>query len=227
MKLVRIAVIIILIAIVGVFIGLQVAPSLVSSSLSKKMGVDVSIGSIGASSDEVKVQYVSIANPAGSKLPKAFSVDKIAVDSPLTNYVKDPIIIDEITLDNVYLSIEAASPTGGLSGNWGKIIDNLNKSSPPAAKSDKKGTQVTIKKLILTNINVDLVTLLQAGSVQRLPTIPRLEFTNISSDSGMPIEPIISAILAAVLKNNGIESILENVIKGPKGLFDTLITPFK
>ncbi len=228
MKLVRIAIILVIVAAVGLFVVWKTAPDLIASTLSKKMQVAVKIGDIGVSTNEVKVEKLEIANPAGSTLPKAFSVETIKVSAPLTNYVKDAIVIDEITLDNVYLSLELASKNG-ISGNWGKIMDNIKKSSPPEKKEEptKKGSSVLIKKLVLTNLNVDLVSLLTGGAVKKLDPIARLEFDNISSDSGVPLVQVIELILGTVLKQQNMGGILKQAIMTPKSVLDTLTTPFK
>jgi len=228
MKFMRVCLYIIVVAVLAAIIGWNVAPSVIGSTLSKKMGVDVKIGDFDLTTKQMRVDFVQIGNPKGSTLPKALSVDEIRVNAPLTNYMKDAIVIDEVILDDVYLSLEIATPAS-IAGNWGKIIDNMNKSSGPSEpetkSKDEKGTSVLIKKLILTNVNVEVVNGLMGNSVTKLDTIKRLEFDNVSSDSGVPIEQIIALIMAQTVKGS-VGSILEKVIPTPKGLLEKIPVPF-
>ena len=71
-----------------------------------------------------------------------------------------------------------------------------------------------IKKLILTHLTVELV---QAnGKVQRFPTIQRMEFHNISSETGFPIDEIEKAIFKMMM-----QELMQ------KFNLDDLLNPFK
>lgn len=232
MKLLRIFFILVCVAIIGVFFAWKKAPSLIASNLSKKMQVEVKIAAIDLSMNDVKVEKIEIGNPKGSKLPQAFSAGSIQVSAPILNYLKDAIVIDAIEINKIYLGLEFTSPTA-TSGNWTTIMDNMKKSSPPAPKETKektKGKSVLIKKLILTDINADLVYVLTGGLVKKLDTIPRLEFTNISSESGISLDQIVGLVLEqtlhSVLKIASPQNILEKAVETPKGIFDTLTAPF-
>lgn len=234
MKLLRIFFILAIVAIVGLFFVWKKAPDIIASNLSEKMKVEVKIGDIALSTDTVSVKKIEIGNPKGSKLPVAFSTDSIEVRAPLVHYIDDAIVIDAIEINNIYMSLEFTSPTA-TEGNWPTIIDNLKKSSPPeepkAQKEEKNGKSVLIKKLILTDINVDLIYTLTGGEVQKLKTIPRLEFDNVSSESGISLDQIITLILQqtleSVLKEQSLGNILEKAIESPKDILDTFISPFK
>lgn len=232
MKLLRMFFILAIVAIIGLFFVWKKAPDIIASSLSEKMKVAVKIGDIALSTDTVSVKKIEIANPKGSKLPVAFSTDSITVEAPLKNYIDDAIVINAIEINNVYMSLEFSSPTA-TEGNWPTIIDNLKKSSPKAdpKAEQKKGKSVLIKKLILTDINADLVYTLTGGAIQKLKTIPRLEFDNVSSESGISLDQIMGLILQqtleSVLKEQSLENFLEKAIESPKSVLDTFIAPFK
>lgn len=227
MKLVRILITVFILLVIGLVVTWKLAPNLIGSTLSSKMGVEVTINNIDLSQDQVKVQKLEISNPSGSKLPNAFTTDSIKVSAPLTNYVQNAIVINEIALDKVYLSLEFTSPSP-MPGNWSKILDNLKKSSGPEEKpkkESKSSTSVLIKKLVLKDINVELVTMLDPGKVTAL-NIPQLEFTDVSSDSGVPLEQIITVIIEQTVQQTLKQSpgnLLENVIKSPAGLFEHLL----
>ncbi|MCE5293361.1 MAG: hypothetical protein LLF94_01945 [Chlamydiales bacterium] len=229
MKLLRILFILAIIAIIGLYFVWQKAPDIIASQLSSEMKVDVKINKIDVSQNDIIVSKVSIGNPEGSKLPTAFSCDTIKVETPVTNYTSDPIVIDLIALDNIYLSLESSSPTS-MAANWTTIMDNMKKSSPPAPKDESKpeakGTSVLIKKLVLTNINAEIVYPLQMGKSTKLDPIDRIELTNISSESGVPLDQVIAIVLQqtlqTVLKKNAFENVLNPTSVLPKGVSDMI-----
>ena len=227
MKVLRVLIIVAIVLIIGLFFAWKSAPALISSSLSKKMKVDVKIQAIDLSTDEVSVHKIEIGNPKGSQLPTAFSAKSINVHAPLSAYIKDPIVIDEISVDKVYVSLEIATPTSPA-GNWVTLMDNLKKSSP---KETTSGKSILIKKLILSDISAELVTALNVAGAKKLGKIKRLEFRDVSSESGVSADQIISVILektlTSILKENDLENVIEETIESPKNILDKLTSPFK
>lgn len=229
MKVYRILALIVLVAIIGLYVVWKKAPDLVAQKLSKAMQVEVKIADIDLSLRTIKVEKLEIGNPKGSQLPIAFSADSIEVTAPISNYIKDPMIIDEIEVKRIYFSLEFTSPTA-KTGNWGTILENLKKTSSPKG-TEKKGRTLLIKKLILTDINSDLVYALQAGKIQKLPLIPRLEFTNVSSEEGVAIDQIAQVILdqtlRSVFQKDNLQNMIEGAIESPGGAWEKLSEPIK
>jgi hypothetical protein len=112
-------------------------------------------------------------------------------------------------------------------------MDNMKKSSPPSSSQPKKAssTSVLIKKIVITNVNVDVVNGLTGGSVSKLPPIPRIELTNVSSESGVSADQIIGIVLQEVLKEvlktGNPVNLLKDAAAVPKGILKDLIMPFK
>lgn len=224
-------VIVLLVGVITGFIFWSRLPDMAASHLSQKMKVSVQIDSFGLGWSKIDAKKIQIANPHGSILSKAFACDEIDVLTPLTNYLSDHIIVNEIDLQNVYLGLEFDSP-GGTSGNWTKIMGNLkqsteenspsstekkskknkqNKATPPTTK--KPGRSVLIHRIVLTNIDVDVVYKKDGGKVQRLPRIPRMELTEISSEGGLPMDQILNSVLGEMLKQVFIKENLKNMMQ--------------
>lgn len=183
--------------------------------------VPVKINDIDVGSKAVIVDRIEISNAQGSALPKAFSAETITIGAPLMGYLKDEIVIDEMLIDNVYISLEAFSPTNPY-GNWTKILGNLqNGKNAKPAKDEKPGKKVVIKKLRISKINVDFA----AGpAVKHLPEIAVIELSNISSDESIA-KTVLQLILRQVLTKKGL-SALSGVVPAPgntwekvKGMF--------
>jgi uncharacterized protein involved in outer membrane biogenesis len=187
-------------------------PGIISSKLSEKMGVNVAIGDMRFGWNDIDIHNVEVGNPRGYFLPKAFTAKIISMFTPLPNYLDNPIVIDRIEINNVYVGIELDSK-GSKKGNWTAILGNLQ-----ANQSTGKGKSVLIKKLILTNIDIDLA-YTKEHQVNHLDRIKKLEFDNVSSEKGIPYEQISSIIFNQMLKKiftiENITDMLQNFI--PQG----------
>ena len=206
-------------------IGFYVYPRLpvyLSNTLSEKFQVPVSIDAIDLSWNKILIKDVDIANPKGSKFPTALKVQSTAIKAPLNHYIKDPIKIDEIRLDNIYASIEFYN-RGNTEGNWTVLMDNLDQNESFGASergedtSSKEGRVVIIKKLIMTNINIDLA--LYGKNPTRLSTIRRIELNNINSEKGFPTEEITEIIIQKMMEQifsiQGLTNMFKTIIETP------------
>ncbi len=223
----------ILVVVVGVlviFFGWSRVPDILASRLSDKLKVQVSIDDIHLTSHTIDIQKLEIGNPRKYTLPRAFSAEQILLSAPLTNYLRDHVIIDHLELDNIYLGLEFDS-FGNKNGNWTVLMANLNESSEHSSKQKS----VLIKTLILTNIDITLAYRDGSRAPNKLKRIKRLEFHDVTSDKGIPTEEITRIIMREMLKSvftlenlgNMVEGFLEspqkgieNVLKPLKGLFN-------
>jgi uncharacterized protein involved in outer membrane biogenesis len=213
--------------IVIAFIGWARVPDMLANSLSKKMKVSVDIDDINLSFKSIEVEKLEIGNPKKSILPKAFTADLITIEAPLTRYMHDDIVIDAITMDDIYIGLEFDSATS-TKGNWSTIMANYQDSSPVAPEDSKRN--VLIKRLILNNISVDLVYRKGDQKIRRLKPIKRLEFTNVSSQGGIPTDQIMNSVLGEMLRSIFQQENLKNMldgILGPQKKLDQLIQPFQ
>ncbi|NGX48412.1 MAG: hypothetical protein K1000chlam3_01805, partial [Chlamydiae bacterium] len=101
-----------------------------------------------------------------------------------------------------------------------------------SAKLDEKDEhKVLIKKLVFLNIRTDLLFRQNGKGVRRLPTIARIELTNISTEGGLPMDQLASSILGQMLKQVFIQQNVNNMLKGilktPSNAIDTFLKPFK
>ncbi len=202
-------------------IGWNAIPSWISSALAKRARVSVSIGSLNLLSPGFEVTKIRIGNPPGSILPQALEVNTLAVNTPLSRFLDDHIVIDSMTLDNVYLSLEFEAPKS-TQGNWSTIMHNLKESTArekTTAATEEKSTSVLIKKLVITNLNIDLVYRKQDQRVRKLKPIKRIELTNISSEGGIPTAQIMDIVMSEMLRNvfsqEGLKNMLDGVLSPP------------
>ena len=238
--------VIILAAVIVSFIFWSRVPDILANNLSKKMKVSVEIDSIGLGWGKIDLKKIQIGNPSGSILAKAFSCNEIDVLAPFTNYLSQNIVIDEIDVNDVYLGLEFDSASG-TTGNWTTIMGNLN-ASPDSSAATSKGKKkrkeqpapagassssrtVLIHRLVLTNIDVDVVYRKDGGKVKRLPRIPRIELTEISSEGGLPMNQIMNSVLGEMLKQvflkENLKNMMQDLMDNPNIPFKQYLSPFK
>jgi hypothetical protein len=196
-------------------------PDMIASNLSKRLQVGVEIGDMSLSPSSIGVEKFVIHNLPRYKLPKAFSAETIDIEAPLTRYVKNDIVIDQILVSDVYIGLEFES-IKSAKGNWSTILANAQSAKEESSKTASEKT-VLIKRLLLTNIQVDLY-YQSEGKIKKLKTIPQIELTNISSQGGNVGDQIMNSALGQAVKEVFIQENLKNI-------FDQLLqspaTPFK
>lgn len=209
------------------FLGWSRVPDMLANNLSKKLGVSVSIDAMHLRPSTIEVDKLSIGNPRGYSLPKAFSAEEIDLKAPVTRYLSSDIIVDEVDVNDIYLGIEFDS-TSGTTGNWSTIFAHYQKS---ADLDEKNGKKVTIKRLVCNNIRSELL-FKDQGDVKKLPTIKQIVLTNISTEGGFPTDQLMSSILGQLIKEVFVQQKLNNMIKGllldsPGNAVDKFLKPFK
>ncbi len=188
--------------------------SYVSSYLTKKLQVPVSIGSIGIWPTQANIYNFKIKNPKGYKHKEALRVRDISILYDMKNLFSDPIVIDEIYLDGVDLNIELTNLTGSRN-NWTEIGENM-----PEQKSNR---HIIINKLVLQNMTVDV-----SGGASGLSNVAgkryfdRMEFKNIDSRQGFPTKLLVDQIF----KGAGLNQYIQDFIKTGKTIQKTMKNPW-
>ncbi len=200
-------------------------PEKVSKELSEKLNVPVHIESITPSLDAIEIAEIEIANPENSHFPAALRVKKTTIEAFITNYLSEKITIDEIDLDTVYVSLEFDSAKG-TSGNWSQLMNNLKANQTP---SENKNNSVSIKKIKIKNIQVDLF-YKDTHTTRTLPVIKEISLKNINNQTGFPLDQIMQSVLGEMLTSIFIQENLKNMIDGilaPKNEIQSLLDPIE
>ncbi len=182
---------IIIVVIIGFIIWFNI-PNIIAHMLSKEFNVPVSIQSVSITKKHLKIDDLNIGTPKGSKTESSFFSKKIDVRSSLSQIRSKTLTIDSFTLTNNIIGIEFYNSSGSKN-NWATMM-----SSPIKSQNHPK-RKYLIKKLTLYNITVVLTK--ANGQRQTFPTIEKLEFFNITDETGFPIEEIEKAIAQAIIKS--------------------------
>lgn len=159
--------------------------------ISRHLNVPVSLNALEISKEEAHLEHLWIGNPPHSKTQTSFAAETIDIDGTLPGILGDPLIIDEIYMENIFVGIEYYGSSKEAT-NWSYILE----SDPSKGKS---GKDYLIRTLIMENLTVEIT---QAdGKFKRYPTIQRLELKNISSETGFPVEEIEKAIFDLMMQD--------------------------
>lgn len=183
--------------------------------------VPVTLNALDISKTKASLSKLWIGNPPRSKTKTAFSAEAIEIDADFTKIFKDPLILDEIHLEKIFVGLEFYNAVGTES-NWAAIL----KSKAPKKKPSRGWL---IRRLVLENLTVQVTQ--SNGQVKRYPTIPRLEFRNISSESGFPIEEIEKAIfnlmMQELFQKLNLDQLFQGLQKVPGSPLKYFPNPFK
>jgi hypothetical protein len=162
--------------------------ALLARHLEKEFRVPVKIASLEFGSKKAIVSQLWIGNPRHSKTRSAFSAETIEVDASLKEVRGNPLTVERILIENILVGIEIYK---GQDNNWSHILNHEQQKKKPSR-------DYVIRKLIIENLTVQVTQ--PNGSVKTYPTIPRMEFDNITSESGFPIHDIEKAIFNLMMK---------------------------
>ena len=197
-----------------VFLWLIKTPML-SSYLTNKMRVPVSIGWVGLGIDHVTFHSLRIKNPPGFREGAAFRAHEITCQYQLSKLFANPAVIEQILVQTSTLRIDFSNALGSRN-NWTEIAERMG---------PKKGSaEVFIRKLILSDFTVEIRGLGAKGLLLKVPKtkhFDRLEFDNIDSKKGFPTDELIQQIFQGAGIQQYIQDLL-SPLKNPQNLLNPL-----
>lgn len=185
----KIVALVLLLCIAALFFAWTMTTQIVAHMIGKQLHVSASIESFNFSSTRASIQGLQIGTPPKSRTKTSFAAQNVTVDSTFSQITGNPLIIDEIDLNTIFVGVEFYDGSG-KDNNWSRML------AQEETKHSQKG--YLIRTLILTNLTVQVTK--ADGSTKRYPTIARMEFHNISSETGLPLDQIEKAIFQLVLK---------------------------
>jgi len=207
---------VVIVAVISLIIAILLLKApVISSYLSYKLGVNVSMRSVSISTGGMKITKFKINNPIGARTNTALSAKKINVDYEWQELRSDPGVIEDIEINDVFLGIELYNSSGSRN-NWSQILATVDDNQ------DKDAKEMIIKRLVIKNLSVSVRGKGIFSSWQKIKEIPRLEFRDISSKEGFPTEKLIEQ----VFDEANLGTYIKELIKQPVKLLDKVISPF-
>ncbi len=173
------------------FFAWSIKTELVAGFLSHQLRVPVSMGLFDVHSESAEISRLWIGTPLNSRTNTSFASQEILTVAPIGNYVRNPLVIESIDINNIIVGIENYNADGS-DNNWSRMMG----AGPSAQPSDR---QWLIRRITLRNLTVIVTD--WKGTQKRYPTIPQITLTNVSSESGFPISEIEKAIFHLMLQD--------------------------
>ena len=171
--------------------------------ISRQLHVPVSIQSLEIGKASAEISRLWIGNFPHSQTATSFTAESLKIDAKWDQIFGNPVTIENIDIDNIFVGIEFYNASGDDS-NWSRILQENG-------QKKKNPKDYLIRTLTLRNLTVELT---QAnGKVKRYPTIKQMEFHNISSETGFPVDEIEKAIFDLMMKDLFKKLNLENLFK--------------
>lgn len=174
-----------------------------ASYLTKKIGVNVSVSTLSVWPSETTLYNFRINNPRGFQGKTALKVLDARIKYAFKNIFHNPVEIDLIELDDVFLNIEL-SDARGSTNNWTVIGES-------GTQSNTSGKEVLIHKLAIRNMTVE-IRRLDRNDPPQIKQIPYMEFLEIDSQHGFPTKELIRKIFGGA----GLQEYIQNLLSPQK-----------
>lgn len=138
-----------------------------------------------------------------------FSAKNTTVSTSLSALLKEKIIVEKMQISDIELQI-TLQKNGNT--NWDEVLEITETSSP--------GSPYLIKELVARNLVVSVTD--STGKTVRYPVIEEMVFTNISNETGIPLEQVQKEIFRLLLRRifqefgiKAIENVLKHILPDP------------
>ena len=233
-------------AAIALFLLVGNLDKIIKSSLegvgSELLGVPVTVGAVEL---ELKggtgqISGFTIGNPPGYSGKNAFQMDNIRLGVNLGSLGKQPIVIDDLTIESPVIELEAKEDG---SSNLQTLLDNIDKNSAkadkkaaetqPEVEGTEKGQPVRLKfnKLSITGITVHAAV---PGQEPETVVLADIVMENVGGEAGItPAEVgkvILGDVIGSSLKSALKKELSKKIEEATKGLFDDIkskLTPDK
>ena len=175
--------------------------SVAASILHRHLGTPVTIESLDLTRQSATIANLSIGNPPHYQSSTSFTARTIDITTTLDQLRANPLLIDEIVMDDLFINVETQK---NGETNWNEILSH--RQTKPST-----GRHYLIKTLIMRNLNVSVTS--AGGETKRYPALARLEFHNISDETGFPVSEIEKAIFNQMMQNLYKQLDLEKMLK--------------
>lgn len=204
--------------------------SIAETRMTETLRTPVNIGRVELWWNSVAVRSMEITNIDGSELQPAFSCRTIKVDADPQQLMEPAARVRQVLIEGPTLKVELYDRQG-KDTNWSRMLEHLKaKEQAQADETDKQ--DFVLEHLLVTDITVVAV----GGPLGDEPVeviVPKIEEHNLTSESQLPIEAIVSAVTSAVIQRTITRAlpdlleksseILKAPVEGTKGVLEKVV----
>ena len=166
---------------------------------SRMAGTRVRVSSVHVSLRTGKgtVRLVEVANPKGYSSGDALSFGRISLQMKLASLRSDPLVLDELVVDDPHVSYQLASSG---KANLDAIRDALQRFSPPSSKGSVSQRRLLIRNVRISGGRIDVDATPFGGQKQAVDIAP-IRMTNVGGPNGSSPEAVGQQIMMAVQRS--------------------------
>lgn len=155
---------------------------------------------IKMSSGAGAIKGLTLANPAKYNASHLFSLGQIGLDINLESLTKEPIVIDEILIEQPEVFVEFKKDG---SVNVKEIMDAIKKNIPASndqasQPTTKEEPKISVTKLTVAGVKLS-IDLSDLGNKVHQATLPDIELSNIGGQQGLPASQLGVEITQMIL----------------------------
>lgn len=160
--------------------------------------VELASASLSPFSGSGSLTGLSVGNPKGWSEGRAFYLGKVQVDVQPWSLLGDPIVINEIIIDQPEFAYETTIVSSNIKELLKTIRGYSGGSDPGPAAPGGKSRKFILKKFRLTNGKAAVM----AGGNSLLATFPPVSLDNLGvAEGGITGDQLASALMSQVLSN--------------------------
>lgn len=210
---IKIISVVVLLLIIALFFMWMFKTPLLSSYLSKKMGVDVSIEQVELSTSQTKLSNLEVDNLPRYRSSKALTIGEVLTNYSLKGLRAKPTYVELVRLQDMTITLECNDPLCS-NNNWETIMSGMDKGS---------GGDYLIRKVEIVNLRIDILgSGIKPGGVVTT-RINRLDFNNVTSKEGIPLKQIITDIFIRA----NMQKYFKELMKQPQQMLQDALPGFK
>ena len=167
----------------------------IQSAGTKALTVKVNLDKVALSilQGRISLYNLQVDNPEGYQHEKLLELKKAEVKIATRSLLNEVVEIENIKLDGTKVVFEQR----GISGN--NLQDIIKRIQPKQRESESAGKKLHIKKLEITNTEVQVKLLPVPGKIDTIPLkLSKIELTNLGSDNKLDMVELTREILLAI-----------------------------
>jgi hypothetical protein len=200
-RIVLVCVLLIVVALVGVYLSLNsIVRSVVERQASASLGVPTTLGSARLSlvGGNVQLNDLAVSSPPKFSAPQIFSLGGIGVAVHYGQLTGEPIHVQQITIDHPVLVVEQM----GGSLNLKALMDQMPQTPQTSSGEPTKPIKLIIDELDLNNADVTFMPGIPGLSDKMEVSVPSMTLKNIGnadgSQNGAAIKEVVMQVATAL-----------------------------
>lgn len=209
-----------------------------SDALTHGLGVPTEVSDVEVSTHGLVLRGVSLGTSKKPSQSPALKVDTVRITFSPWRIWDNPMHIQELDLDNVYVILDSTS-WDGFSKNWStvfqklaqKVTDSQHPSKGDSSHEDEEERRYVLDRVVVTNIHVSMENRKIPALAGSASAVVRLELHDVGAQTPRSLQKTVQLLLGAILEqaaaphpqlSNFADGVLRNADEELKNVIKTI-----